>query len=111
MGLTSFLRSPRKKQIARLADEVASRSFTAVWERIERRAPSMRLSEARGYVRARAAHAVSRELNYVLSACDDATVADLAEEVRFAAMHHVVRLVFRDLVNLPPRVIQQRRAA
>ena len=110
MGLTNLFRSARKKQIARLADEVAGRSFTAVWQRIERRAPSMRLSEARGYVQARAAHVISRETNYLLGR-GDASLLELVEEVRTAAMNHVVRMVFRDLVNVPPRAAEQRRAA
>ena len=47
---------------ARLANEIAQRSRAEVWNRIEHRASTMRLAEARGYMRARAAEAIHREV-------------------------------------------------
>ena len=63
MGLFSFFTARREaRQIALAAKEVATRSHAAVLDRVRRRAATMRVSEARGYVRSRALDIVHREL-------------------------------------------------
>ena len=63
MGILSFFTQRRNARLAaQAAAEVAQRSYTAVLGRVRRRAATMRLSEARGYVRSRALEIVHREL-------------------------------------------------
>ena len=63
MGLLSFLTRRRTNRlIAKAAAEVATRSHAAVLDRVRRRASTMRIAEARGYVRSRALDIVHREL-------------------------------------------------
>lgn len=58
MELSSFLGGllfggrVSRSRLDRLADELAARGLEAVWDRSRVRATSMRLSEARGYIRA-----------------------------------------------------------
>jgi hypothetical protein len=63
MGIWSFFTARRQaRSIANTAKEVATRSHTAVLDRVRRRAATMRVAEARGYVRSRALDIVHREL-------------------------------------------------
>jgi hypothetical protein len=63
MGILGFFtRRRQRRQVAQQAAEVARRSHGAVADRVRRRASTMRISEARGYVRARALDIVHREL-------------------------------------------------
>ena len=63
MGLFSFWTRRRDARLtARSAEEVARRSQSAVMDRVRRRATTMRVGEARGYVRSRALDIVHREL-------------------------------------------------
>jgi hypothetical protein len=63
MGIFSFwTRRRNAKLIAQQAQEVARRSQPTVLDRVRRRAATMRIAEARGYVRSRALEIVHREL-------------------------------------------------
>ena len=63
MGIWSFLtRSRTDRIVAHVGREVAQRSYQPVLDRVRRRAATMRIAEARGYVRARALEIVHREL-------------------------------------------------
>ena len=63
MGIFSFwTRRRTAKLIAHQAEEVARRSQVTVLDRVRRRATTMRIAEARGYVRSRALEIVHREL-------------------------------------------------
>ena len=63
MGIFSFwTRRRTAKLIANQAAEVAHRSQAIVLDRVRRRATTMRIAEARGYVRSRALDIVHREL-------------------------------------------------
>jgi hypothetical protein len=63
MGLFSFWTRRRDASItARAAEEVAARSQNAVLDRVRPRASTMRVGEARGYVRSRTLDIVHREL-------------------------------------------------
>jgi hypothetical protein len=63
MGILSFFANRRKARlVAETAREVAARSHAAVLDRVRRRAATMRVAEARGYVRSRALDIVHREL-------------------------------------------------
>ena len=63
MGILSFLTRRRNaRRVEQAAAEVAQRSYRPVVDRIRRRATTMRIAEARGYVRSRALDIVHREL-------------------------------------------------
>lgn len=63
MGIFSFFaRRKTARKAAQLAHEVAQRSFSPVLDRVRRRAATMRIAEAKGYVRARSLEIVHREL-------------------------------------------------
>jgi hypothetical protein len=63
MGLWNFLTRRLNARYARRAAEgVADRSYPTVLDRVRRRAATMRIAEARGYVRSRALEIVHREL-------------------------------------------------
>lgn len=66
MGILSFFARRRtRRYVAQSATEVAQRSYAAVLDRVRRRAATMRIAEARGYVRSRALDIVHRELALV----------------------------------------------
>jgi hypothetical protein len=63
MGIWSFFTRRREaRQVAEASAEVAKRSYAVVMDRVRRRAATMRIAEARGYVRSRALDIVHREL-------------------------------------------------
>ncbi len=63
MGIWNFISRRRSaRKAALISSEVAQRAVGPVLGRVRRRAASMRVSEARGYVRARALELVHREL-------------------------------------------------
>jgi len=63
MGILSFFTRRRQARIiAQAAGEIAARSHEAVLSRVKRRATTMRVAEARGYVRSRSLEIVHREL-------------------------------------------------
>lgn len=64
MGIFGFWSRWRDARlVTQAAEEVARRSQPAVMERVRRRAGTMRIAEARGYVRSRALDIVHRELS------------------------------------------------
>jgi hypothetical protein len=54
-----------ESKLNELARDVAERCRHDVWDKVWRRVPAMETAEARGYVRARAAIVVSREVDWV----------------------------------------------
>jgi hypothetical protein len=63
MGIWSFFQQRRNARfVAQASHEIAERSYSAVLDRVRRRATTMRTAEARGYVRSRALEIVHREL-------------------------------------------------
>jgi hypothetical protein len=63
MGIWNFFARRRiVRQAVRIGSEVAQRSVGPVLGRVRRRTATMRIAEARGYVRARALEIVHREL-------------------------------------------------
>lgn len=59
-----FERFRGEAKMHELVRDVAERCRHEVWERVWRRVPAMDTAEARGYVRARAAIVVSREVDW-----------------------------------------------
>lgn len=56
-----------RTQITSLVDRVVARSHSAVWQRVRDRAWSMSPYQARGYIRARAALIVEREMTIAVA--------------------------------------------
>ncbi len=63
--LDQILGRPSEKKLALIAEEVAGRSRHVVWQRVSRRLEVMRSWEAKGYIRARSAVILQRELDTV----------------------------------------------
>lgn len=109
MGFPGFsIFGASRKEASELAARIAPRCHAAVWARVERRAPAMRLSEARGYIRARAAAVAHAHVNAEL-ACAPHSVDRV--ELGSLVLDKVLTLVFRELLNVPPRQRELRRAA
>jgi hypothetical protein len=100
-------RSP--DSLSRHAAKVAQECHRAVWHRVSHRVLAMRLNEARGYVRARAASCIQSEADALLRRHPglERQRADLVAR----ATDHVVGLVIRDVLITPTRTAERRRAA
>ncbi len=111
MGPFSIFSSGRNARLlADLSAELAVRSHDAVWTLVCDRAPTLPPAEARGYTRARARQTIERQAKVVLRGYPEAS-ARLHEQVAVTALDHVVSMVMRKLVSLPPRANFGRRAA
>lgn len=101
MGILSFFARRRNARlVAQRAEEVAGRSGAAVLDRVRRRATSMRLAEARGYVRSRALEIVHREMAAVQSGLPKLDTA-LQTEIISRATEAVVTYVMAEIRNVP----------
>ena len=112
MWLFDFLPLRRRSNdvLGRLAAKIAHDSHRAVWGRVSHRVLSMRLNEARGYVRARAAHCIQTEVERLSQHNRDLTGRTRAELVS-RATDQVVGLVIRDVLVMPAQTAAKRRAA
>ena len=75
--LDYFLRRRINTELVEAAQAIAVRRRIAVWERVEDTVPQMSTSEARGYIRARAATIVHSEADKVIAGHDLLTDAQL----------------------------------
>ena len=111
MGLLSYFADRRSaRQLAGLAAEIAQRSHGDVWQRVAHRATAMRLVEARGYVRARAARVIHHHVHAALETrpeIDDSR----REELISLATEVVISAIARELLHLPQRIVPRRQAA
>jgi len=111
MGLLETILRPRMtRQLQRLAVQVAERSLDGVRHRLNPSANSMTPAEARGYVRAKAAAVVTREVDLVLSVEGRIPAWGRGELLR-QATNHVVLQIGRELVSLPPAQVRRMRRA
>jgi hypothetical protein len=111
MWLLQFLRRYRSVDfISSIAGKVAHNCHQSTWRRVRHRVISMRLHEARGYVRARAVECVHSETDRML-----ANVRGITHEQRAAivsrALEHVVGLVIRDVLTPSTSLAGKRLAA
>jgi hypothetical protein len=111
MGIWSFLTRRRQARVVtQLAQEVAARSYSAVMDRVRRRATTMRVAEARGYVRSRALDIVHRELAAIHNGritLDPATQTEIISQ----ATETVVVRITAELGNVPKAVRPAKRHA
>ena len=111
MGIWSFLTRRRNARYAgKAAEGVAVRSYPAVLDRVRRRASSMRIAEARGYVRARALDIVHREFAAIHNGritLDTAVQSDIISR----ATEAVVVRVLAELRGVPKTAPATKRKA
>ncbi len=93
-----------------LVRQVAELSLEGVVERVSARIEEMTLSEARGYVRARAAYVVRRQTRQVISQHQEAT-ENWSAAIVPAATERLVPLVLRQTSVGVPRRNLMRKAA
>lgn len=75
-----------------MADRVASRGRMAVWQRVMQRLPALGPTEARGYLRARAAAVVQHETARLIEQ-EGASVARLRLAIEEAAVEQLIRTI------------------
>ena len=96
--------------ISRLAAKIANDSHLTVWNRVSHRVLAMRLNEARGYVRARAAQCIHTEVEKAVRRNPQLSVRAQSDLVA-RATDQVVGLVIRDVLVMPAEAVTKRRAA
>ena len=106
-----FSRRRNARKAALIGGEVAHRSAGPVLGRVRRRAATMRVGEARGYVRARALEIVHRELAAWQKGREKLDPALQTEIVRQATDAVVVRVMAELRSVLKATQGEQRRAA
>jgi hypothetical protein len=84
--------------LSALAEQIAIRSRTAVWQRIEQRVHGLSLAEARGYVRVRAAHVVRQQVDQILET-DAAVRPAVRPQLEELAMEAVLRQAILDVLH------------
>jgi hypothetical protein len=94
-----------------LADQLARESVSAVWVRVRKQAAGMGLSEARGYVRARAALVVQLAVQRELAHRGTRTWRPDPGLLLATTTDAVVRLVLKQLLDTQSVPAQVRRAA
>jgi len=107
-GLLLRLFASHKPEV--LAGKVATRSRTAVWERVSHRIHKFHGAEARGYVRARGAAIIERETD-LLIAEEGAKVARYRDQILSTATDSVIRLILEQSQISRESAVARRRAA
>lgn len=89
------------KAIDSLAGQVAEACTESVYQRVVAQVEAMTLSEARGYVRARASQLVRRQTRLAISQTTDAKVDWSEQIVRVATERIVPRVLRQAAVGVP----------
>jgi hypothetical protein len=112
MGIWSFFSRRRNaRKAALISGEVAQRSVGPVLTRVRRRAATMRIAEAKGYVRARALEIVHRELGAVQKGREKLEPAMQTEIVSLATEAVIVRVMAELRSSEQSKTATQKRAA
>lgn len=100
-----------RARVSALIERIVSRSHGAIWRRVRERAPTMTPNEARGYIRARAALVVEREVG--IASTEAPELADIHwKTVALEASQRLVRRTLADAMRLREATeFQMRRAA
>lgn len=94
--------------VEELTKKISARSEAAVWARIKSHAPMMDPAQARGYIRARSALIVNRELAIATNGTTDMTDA-LRDRIKESTFDAVVRQMMASIATQHPAEL--RRAA
>jgi hypothetical protein len=81
------------RTVRALSLDAARRCETAVWQRVGERASTLPLAEARGYVRARSAAIVRRQVDLILLSHPDTSAVSRVQVLELALEAAVVRAV------------------
>lgn len=102
-------------RLEEVADQSAARARHAVWDRVKKQVGGMGLAEARGYVRARSAAVVHREIDRALqhdASLRGADRARLVELTTFSLIRMIAdQVVFGQAATAVPAVTAQLRRA
>ena len=107
---TMFTRFRRETKLVDLAEIIASRSRHAVWQRVCQRAPHMNVSEARGYIRARAANIVHFEVDQIVKDHLQTVTEEMRPRLIQMSTDAVVRLVSIESQLVAPSIAHERAA-
>ncbi|HEV3136954.1 MAG TPA: hypothetical protein VGZ26_03605 [Pirellulales bacterium] len=111
MGIWNFFKHRRTARfVAKASQEIADRSCAAVLDRVRRRATTMRIAEARGYVRSRALEIVHREMAAVY-ADRVKLAADIQTAIVSSATEAVTARVTAELRSVPKAARPSKRHA
>jgi hypothetical protein len=100
-----------RQRLLSLVDRVAARVQTPVWLRVRDRIPAMGVHEARGYIRARAALVIDREVAIAV-ASEPTLQSGQRELIKVAVGNRVVRrLLLENLRRQDPGQVRRRSAA
>lgn len=107
-GLLLRLFATHKPEL--LGEKVASRSRSAVWERVSHRMHALQGAEARGYIRARSLAVIEQETE-LLIAEEGPKAARHREQILRDASEGVIRLVLEQAQTSQRSKLPMRRAA
>jgi hypothetical protein len=94
-NLRSWLLGP---DLSLLAEQIAIRCRTAVWQRIEHRMHGLSLAEARGYVRVKAAQVIRQQVDRIMES-DEAVRPAVRPQLEELAMEAVLRQAILDVLH------------
>lgn len=97
-------------RVGALAERVACRSRLAVWQRVMHRLDSLGPTEARGYVRARAAAVIAVETDRLIEQ-EGPKVAKVRERIVTGATETLIRMIVAQLEQRRLAEPQRRQAA
>ena len=93
-----------------LVDRVTGRAQNAVWRRVCDRVPGMSIHEARGYIRARAAAVIDREMSIL--AAEEPTLSPREKaELQMVVRHRLVRRLLLENLRRTNEQRSERRMA
>jgi len=93
-----------------MAERVANRGRMAVWQRVMQQLPALGPTEARGYLRARAAAVVQLETTKLIEQ-EGASVARLRSAIEDAAVEQLIRMITAQLEQRRMQIGMGRAAA
>lgn len=97
--LVDLLGLDHSRQAQQLAVVIAHRGLATVWQRVSGQVANMQPSEARGYIRARAAQVIHAEANRVVD-FDRAIPSKYRAELIQLATNEVLRLTVRQWMTV-----------
>jgi len=113
-SLTWLLDFSKRRRIAEAAAAIAQASQNLVWQRVSARSATMRASEARGYIRARAAQVIWSQVDLYLAhqrALGADSRGELIDLATTETLHMVVRQWVQTRPGVAPAHVATRRAA
>ena len=100
----------QQRMLEDLINRITARCVPAVWGRVYPLAATMDPAQARGYIRARSARVIARELQIALSTMPDLSPA-LRQQVKRSVAERLVRKTLAEItVRRPPRLSELRAA-